>query len=83
MRREIENIQRRERVLLDQRQAKVDEVRNRFLLLTAISAMIGLLGSLAAVYLFSTGIVRRVRTLEHNAELLARGRSPDAHAGRC
>ena len=73
MRREIENIQRRERVLLDQRQAKVDEVRNRFLLLTAISAMIGLLGSLAAVYLFSTGIVRRVRTLEHNAELLARG----------
>lgn len=73
MRREIENIQKRERVLLDQRRAKVDEVRNRFLLLTAISAIVGLLGSLAAVYLFSTGIVRRVRTLEHNAELLARG----------
>lgn len=73
MRREIENIQKRERVLLDQRRAKVDEVRNRFLLLTAISAFVGLLGSLAAVYLFSTGIVRRVRTLEHNADLLARG----------
>ena len=73
MRRDIENIQRRERVLLDQRQAKVDEVRNRFLVLTAISAVVGLLGSLAAVYLFSTGIVRRVRILEHNAELLARG----------
>lgn len=73
MRREIENIQRRERVLLDQRRAKVDDVRNRFLFLTAISAIVGLLGSLAAVYLFSTGIVRRVRTLEHNAELLARG----------
>ncbi len=73
MRREIESIQRRERVLLDQRQAKVDEVRDSFLMLTAISAVVGLLGSLAAVYLFSTGIVRRVRTLEHNAELLARG----------
>jgi PAS domain S-box-containing protein len=73
MRREIENIQRRERVLLDQRQAKVDQVRNNFLVLTAISAIVGLLGSLAAVYLFSTGIVRRVRILEDNAELLARG----------
>jgi PAS domain S-box-containing protein len=73
MRREIESIQRRERVLLDQRQAKVDEVRSSFLVLTAISAIVGLLGSLAAVYLFSTGIVRRVRILEHNAELLASG----------
>jgi len=73
MRSEIENIQRRERVLLDQRQAKVDQVRNSFLLLTAVSAIVGLLGSLAAVYLFSTGIVRRVRILEDNAELLARG----------
>lgn len=73
MRQEIELIQRREGVLLDQRQARVDEVRGRFLLLTAISAVIGLLGSLAAVYLFSTGIVRRVQMLEANAELLARG----------
>lgn len=73
MRQEIELIQRREGVLLDQRRARVDEVRDRFLLLTAISAVVGLLGSLAAVYLFSTGIVRRVRMLEANAELLARG----------
>lgn len=73
MRQEIELIQLREGVLLDQRQARVDEVRNGFLLLTAISAVIGLLGSLAAVYLFSTGIVRRVQMLEANAELLARG----------
>lgn len=73
MRQEIELIQRREGVLLDQRQARVDDVRGRFLLLTAISAVVGLLGSLAAVYLFSTGIVRRVQVLEANAELLARG----------
>ena len=73
MRLEIELIQRRESVLLDQRRARVDDVRDRYLLLTAISALVGLLGSLAAVYLFSTGIVRRVRMLEANAELLARG----------
>jgi PAS domain S-box-containing protein len=73
MRREIELIQRRESVLLEQRRARVEEVRQRFLFLTAISAVVGLLGSLAAVYLFSTGIVRRVRALEANAELLARG----------
>lgn len=73
MRSEIENIQAREGVLLEQRQSKVDEVRGQFLLLTTVSAIVGLLGSLAAVYLFSTGIVRRVRTLEDNAELLARG----------
>ncbi|MBK6800011.1 MAG: PAS domain S-box protein [Novosphingobium sp.] len=73
MRLEIELIQRRESVLLDQRRALVEEVRDRYLLLTAISALVGLLGSLAAVYLFSTGIVRRVKMLEANAELLARG----------
>ncbi len=73
MRQEIDLMQRRESVLLEQRRARVDDVRDRFLLLTAISALVGLLGSLAAVYLFSTGIVRRVRMLEANAELLARG----------
>ncbi|OZA94438.1 MAG: histidine kinase [Erythrobacter sp. 34-65-8] len=73
MRTEIENIQRREAVLLDQRRGRVQDVRDRFLLLTAISALVGLLGSFAAVYLFSTGIVRRVRNLESNAESLARG----------
>lgn len=73
MRQAIDDIQRREAVLLEMRQARVEEVRARFLTLTAISALVGLLGSLAAVYLFSTGIVRRVRALEGNAESLARG----------
>ncbi|WP_296716959.1 ATP-binding protein [Erythrobacter sp.] len=73
VRSEIEKIQRREAVVLDERRALVDEVRRRFLTLTAVSGLVGLLGSLAAVYLFSTGIVRRVSKLEHNAELLARG----------
>jgi PAS domain S-box-containing protein len=73
VRREIEKIQRREAVVLDERRALVDDVRDRFLVLTAVSGLVGLLGSLAAVYLFSTGIVRRVSKLEENAELLARG----------
>lgn len=73
MREAIDSIQQREAILLSSRQARVEEVRDRFLLLTAISALVGLLGSLAAVYLFSTGIVRRVRALEDNAESLAMG----------
>lgn len=73
MRQEIDRIQVRENALLDQRLRRVEEVRNRFLFLTAISAIVGLLGSLAAVYLFSTGIVRRIGNLEDNAERLAQG----------
>lgn len=73
MRDRIDAIQQREAILLQQRQLRVDQVRERFLTLTAISAVVGLLGSIAAVYLFSTGIVRRVRALEGNAESLARG----------
>jgi PAS domain S-box-containing protein len=73
MRRAIDDLQRRERVLLSQRMSRVEEVRDRFLALTAVSAVVGLLGSLTAVYLFSTGIVRRVRMLERNAGKLARG----------
>jgi PAS domain S-box-containing protein len=60
-------------VVLDRRRALVDDVRGRFLALTAVSGIVGLLGSLAAVYLFSTGIVRRVSKLEENADRLARG----------
>lgn len=74
---QVDVIQRKEAVLLDQRRDKVEDVRSRFLLLTGISALLGLLGSIAAVYLFSTGIVRRVRVLEGNAERLALGEKLD------
>lgn len=69
----IDQIQQQEAIVLDRRRALVDDVRTGFLTLTAVSAIVGLLGSLAAVYLFSTGIVRRVSKLETNAEMLARG----------
>jgi PAS domain S-box-containing protein len=73
VRRVIDKIQEQEAKVLDERRALVDEVRVRFLTLTAVSGIVGLLGSLAAVYLFSTGIVRRVSKLEDNADRLARG----------
>jgi len=78
VRQEIDNIQELEGVVLDRRRGLVDDVRTRFLTLTAVSAIIGLLGSFAAVYLFSTGIVRRVSKLEGNAERLARGEKLEA-----
>ncbi|MEM9500680.1 MAG: ATP-binding protein [Pseudomonadota bacterium] len=73
VRSEIEDVQRAEAIVLDRRQLLVDEVRTGFLRLTAVSAAIGLLGSIIGVYLFSTGIVRRVSRLEDNAGKLARG----------
>lgn len=73
VRSEIEDVQRTEAVVLDRRQALVDDVRSGFFRLTAVSAVVGLLGSILGVYLFSTGIVRRVGKLEDNAGKLARG----------
>lgn len=74
LRREIDLIQKLESNLLDIRRQRVDDVRARYLALTAISGIVGLLGSLVAVYLFSTGIVRRVQRLEGNAQRLEQGK---------
>lgn len=73
LRSEIREIQRLEGALLQARLDRVDAARARNLALTAVSGVIGLLGSLAAVYLFSTGIVRRVQRLEDNASRLEQG----------
>lgn len=73
LRSEIEAMQRREAELLDARRARADAERSRTLALTAAMAVIGLLASLAAVQLLFSGIVRRVRTLERDAERLERG----------
>ncbi|NNU16840.1 PAS domain S-box protein [Parvularcula sp. ZS-1/3] len=73
LRRQIDVIQELEGALLDARRERVERVRDQYLLQTAVSAVIGALGSLAAVVLFSTGIVRRVHQLEENAERLQRG----------
>jgi PAS domain S-box-containing protein len=73
LRLQIDEIQRLEQLVLDRRRSEVEIDRARFLWLTGISAIVGLLGSLAAVLLFSSGIVRRVQLLEGNAEKLERG----------
>ncbi|MCA3701343.1 MAG: PAS domain S-box protein, partial [Brevundimonas sp.] len=73
LRGEIEAMQRREVELLAERQARADAERRRTWTLTALMAGVGLLGGLAAAQLLFTGIVRRVRSLERDAERLERG----------
>lgn len=73
LRTEIDLMQQREQVLLEGRRETADAARSRNLALTAISGAIGLLGSLGAVSLFSSGIVRRIQMLEDNAQRLERG----------
>ena len=73
LRDEIDAMQTRETALLNARLQRADRARAQSFLLTGVCAGLGILGSLGAVYLFSTGIVRRVRILEHNAGQLERG----------
>ncbi|OYX36212.1 MAG: hypothetical protein B7Z01_00610 [Brevundimonas subvibrioides] len=73
LRAEIEAMQRREVQLLAERQARADAERRRTWTLTAVMAGVGLLGGLAAAQLLFTGIVRRVRSLEQDAERLEQG----------
>jgi PAS domain S-box-containing protein len=73
LRAEIEAMQLREAELLAERQARADAERRRTWTLTAVLAGIGLLGGLAAAQLLFTGIVRRVSSLERDAERLERG----------
>lgn len=73
LREEIGLVQARERVLLAERQRRADAVRARALALTAAATLLGVLGGLLAVSLFSSGIVGRVQRLQDDAELLARG----------
>jgi PAS domain S-box-containing protein len=77
LRAEIDAMQRREAELLEQRRARADAERRRTWILTAVMAGIGLLGGLAAAQLLFTGIVRRVRGLERDAERLERGEPLD------
>jgi PAS domain S-box-containing protein len=73
MRREIEAMHVREGEILAARRQRADDVRSQNLALITISGAVGLLGSFAAVWLFSTGIVRRVHLLQANAGRLERG----------
>jgi PAS domain S-box-containing protein len=83
LRGEIEGIQERERELLAARQDRLNRVRLNGLVATGLLTLAGLVGSLFAVFLFSSGIVRRVQRLESDAVLLAQGEALDEReAGR-
>lgn len=83
LRGEIEAMQERERELLAARQDRLDRVRFNGLVTTGLLTVAGLVGSLFAVFLFSSGIVRRVQRLERDAVLLAQGKALDEReAGR-
>lgn len=83
LRAEIEGMQDRERELLTARQGRLDRVRFYGLVITGLLTVAGLVGSLFAVFLFSSGIVRRVQRLERDAVLLAQGEAlEEREAGR-
>jgi PAS domain S-box-containing protein len=83
LRQEIEGMQERERELLAARQDRLNQVRFNGLVVTGLLTLAGLVGSLFAVFLFSSGIVRRVQRLESDAVLLAQGEALDEReAGR-
>lgn len=83
LRGEIEGMQERERELLAARQDRLNLVRFNGLVATGLLTLAGLVGSLFAVFLFSSGIVRRVQRLESDAVLLAQGEALDEReAGR-
>lgn len=73
LRTEIEGMQARERELLAARQERLDTVRRNGLIATGLLTAAGLIGSLFAVFLFSSGIVARVQRLERDAVRLAQG----------
>ncbi len=83
LRAEIEGMQARERELLSARQRRLDTVRSSGLAATGILMLAGLGGSLFAVFLFSSGIVRRIQRLERDAVRLAQGEAlASPQAGR-
>ncbi|ANK14156.1 ATP-binding protein [Erythrobacter neustonensis] len=77
LRGEIEGMQARERELLAARQDRLTAVRQNGLIATGLLTLAGLVGSLFAVFLFSSGIVRRVQRLEGDAVLLSQGAALD------
>ncbi|WP_225772227.1 ATP-binding protein [Inquilinus sp. Marseille-Q2685] len=75
LRAEIDTMTRREAELLAARSEVAEEARWRSQAQLVAAGVLGLGGALAAVILFSTGIVRRVHALEGAAHRLARGES--------
>ncbi len=71
--RAVAGMRGREAVLLAERMKSAEEAQARNLAVILAAGALGVAASLGAVLLFTTGIVRRVRLLELNADRLARG----------
>lgn len=74
LRMQIEEMREREDALLAERSQRADEIQDHAQLITVLGAIFGILGCVAAIMLMSNGIVRRVRSLEEVAHMLAEGR---------
>ena len=70
---DLASMRERETELLSARTESAALARDRNLSVTVSAGAFGLLGSLGAILLFSTGVVRRVALIEANAHQLARG----------
>lgn len=73
LRQELGAMQDDEARLLVARSARVKQLDARALVTTAISLLVGLVGGLLAMLLFTDGVVGRVHKLEETAGRLARG----------
>lgn len=69
----IEEMSERETKLVDDDQKQVNYERQNNINLTIISALAGILGTLASAWIFSRTIVRRVRLIRDSAAHLAKG----------
>jgi len=70
LRAETSAMERSEESLLDGRRAAVDRARDTATFAVGVSVVLGLGGGVVAMSLFSSGIIRRVKRLEHNARRL-------------
>jgi PAS domain S-box-containing protein len=82
LRAKFDEVDQEENRLRTERNEELQSVRRMSLIITAASAVCGLLGGLAAMRLFSRGIVHRIHFIGNNAERLAKA-LPLEPATRC
>jgi CHASE3 domain sensor protein len=73
LRQELRLMRAEENRLLDERLQEIAQVRRRDYIAIGLSLLVGLIGRFVSVYLFNTGIVRRVQHLKRNVRCLGQG----------
>jgi signal transduction histidine kinase/ActR/RegA family two-component response regulator len=77
LRKEIENLNAEEALLVAKDQESVYQQRQQNIKVTLLAAVAGIIGSLMAVWIFSSTIVKRVRLLRDSARHLAKAEALD------